>query len=120
MANTAIFVGFGPPARAREPQALKLFNEALEFYSGLQERGEIESFEPVLLQPHGGDLRGFFLLRGDEEQLGRLPANEDFLRINARADLMVDGFGVVPAFIGESLVAQMAIYEAQVEEQLAS
>ena len=28
----------------------------------------IESFEPVFLEPHGGDLTGFILVRGDAEK----------------------------------------------------
>ena len=41
------------PVRAK-PQALELFNRALELYSDLRQRGEIESFEPVLLEPMEG------------------------------------------------------------------
>ncbi|MDP8942786.1 MAG: hypothetical protein M3N16_01490 [Actinomycetota bacterium] len=120
MADAAIFVGFGQPARAREPQALELLGRTLEFYSGLAERGEIESFEPVLLQPHGGDLAGFVLIRGSLDQVTALQANEEFLRLNARAGLVVESFGVVSAFVGEGLAAQLAVYEEQVREQLAA
>ena len=120
MADAAIFVGFGQAARAREPQALELFGEALAFYSGLQEGGQIESFEPVILQPHGGDLAGFLLVRGTLDQLTALQRSEGFLRLNARANLVVDSFGVVPAYIGEGLQGQLGIYAEQVQEQLAS
>ena len=120
MAEAAIFVGFGQAARAREPQALELFREATAFYSRLQQEGRMESFEPVLLQPHGGDLAGFILLRGTLDQLTALQADEEFLRLNARAGLVVDSFGVVPAFVGEGLQAQFALYEEQVREQLSS
>jgi len=34
--------------------------------------GEIESFEMVLLEPHGGELGGFILLRGDQDKLARI------------------------------------------------
>ena len=63
MADSGLFIGFGAPVRGRERQAIKVFNEAFEYYSRLQQDGEIDSFEPVLLQPHGGELDGFFLLR---------------------------------------------------------
>jgi hypothetical protein len=56
---------FRRSVRGRERQALKVFGEAFEYYSRLQQEGEIESFEPVILEPHGGELGGFFLLRGD-------------------------------------------------------
>ena len=120
MADAAIFIGFGQAARAREPQALELFGRVLEFHRGLQQAGRIESFEPVLLQPHGGDLAGFLLVRGSLDQLTALQVDEEFLRLNARAGLVVDSFGVVPAFIGEGLQAQLALWEEQVREQLAA
>ncbi len=120
MADAALFVGFGQPARAREPQALDLFKEALRFYSQLQARGEIESFEPVLLEPHGGDLGGFILIRGRRDQLHQLRVREEFRRINARAGLVIDGFGVVDAYVGEGLDAQFELYEQQDHQQLSA
>ena len=72
--------------------------------------------QPVLLEPHGGDLGGFFLIRGSREQLDRLRADEEFRRISARAGLVVDGFGVVDA----GVEAQLSLYEQQVQEQLST
>ncbi len=47
--------------------------------------GEIESVEYVLLNAHGGDLNGFFLLCGDPEKLGRLSMAPEFQRLTMRA-----------------------------------
>ena len=58
MADSGLFIGFGAPIRGRERQAIKVFNETFEYYSRLQQEGEIESFEPVILEPHGGELNG--------------------------------------------------------------
>src|SRR5262249_39609499 len=116
MADTALFVGFGIPARGRERQALAVFNEALQLYGELQQRGEIESFEPVLLEPHGGDLGGFILLRGEREALARVRASDEFMRISVRAGLIVEGFGVVEGWVGERLQSQMALYNDQLAE----
>lgn len=118
MADAGLFVGFGQPARAREQQALELFSRALDLYSELQARGEIDSFEPVLLEPHGGDLAGFILIRGTRDQLHELRQSEDFRRITARAGLVVEQFGVVDAHVGDGVSAQLAIYEQQMNEQL--
>ncbi len=120
MAAAALFIGFGQPARAREPQALDLLNEVLGLYSELAETGQIESFEPALLDPHGGDLNGFLLVRGSREQIDALRAREDFQRTVARAGLVLEGFGVVQAHIGEGLDARLSIYEQQVNEQLSA
>ena len=120
MAAAALFIGFGQPARAREPQALDLLNEVLGLCSELRATGHIESFEPVLLEPHGGDLNGFLLVRGSPEQLAALRARDDFRRAVARAGLVLDGFGVVDAHIGEGLDARLSVYEQQVNEQLSA
>ena len=63
MADFGLFIGFGPPVRGgRERQRLAVFNEVLEYLTGLQQQGEIESFETVLLElATGGDLNGFGL-----------------------------------------------------------
>jgi hypothetical protein len=116
MADSGIFVGFGYPVRGREGQATKIFGEAFEYYSRLQREGEIESFEPVLLEPHGGELGGFFLLRGDKDKLARVRGSEEFERITTRGQIAVEHIGIVSAYLGERLMSQMAVFGQQVEE----
>ena len=116
MADTALFVGFGLPVRGREKQAVTVFGEAIAYYTGLQEGGEIESFESVLLEPHGGDLGGFFVLRGDQSQIARVRDSDDFAALNTRAGLVVENFGVVGGLVGDRLAAAMARYQAALGE----
>lgn len=116
MASSGLFVGFGQPVRGRERQAIGVFNEAIGYYTRLQQKGEIESFEPVFLEPHGGDLGGFILLRGEAERLARVRTSEEFARLSARAGLVVEGFGVVGAELGERLAGQVSLYEEQLSE----
>jgi len=37
---------------------VRVFNESVAYWGGLQGDGKIENFEVVLLSPHGGDLGG--------------------------------------------------------------
>jgi hypothetical protein len=111
MAEAGLFTGWGPPVRGREAKGLDVFNEALSFYGKQQESGAIESFEVVFLAPHGGDLAGFILVRGSEEQIASLRASDDFQRLNTRAGLIVERFGVVDAVVDEAIGAQMAVYQ---------
>jgi hypothetical protein len=111
-----INIGFGLPVRGRERQAVKVFGEALEYYARLQQQGEIESFETVLLDPHGGDLGGFTLVRGDPDKLAGIRTSEEFLRLNIRADLITEGFGVIGAVLGEQVGTLMGVYTEQVED----
>jgi hypothetical protein len=116
MADSGLFIGFGAPVRGRERQAIKVFNEVFEYYSRLQQEGEIESFEPALLEPHGGELGGFFLLRGDRAKLARIRGSEEFERLIARGQLITENLGVVDASLGDRLMSQMGVFSAQVEE----
>jgi hypothetical protein len=99
MAESGLFIGWGDVRTGRDAAATKVFGEALAYWPTLQAAGEIESFETVGLGAHGGDLTGFFLLRGDPERLGRLSMAPEFVRLIQRANAVVEGLGVVPALL---------------------
>ena len=116
MTTGALVIGWGPAVRGREHKALQVFNETIQFYRQLQQQGTIESFESVGLEPHGGDLLGFTLVRGDREKLNALRTSEEFLRLTNRVGLVVDNFSVITAFIGEELRHLYADYRTQASE----
>src|SRR6266508_3729336 len=116
MADFGLFIGFGYPVRGRERQAVKVFNEAMEYYGRLQQQGEIESFESVFLEPHGGDIGGFTLVRGDRDKLASIRTSDEFARLSTRAQLIVEGFGVVGANLGERIGTLMGIFNEQAEK----
>ena len=103
MADAVIFLGWNRPSVGREQQAMQVFQKSLEFYTKLQTEGRIESFEPVILSSHGGNLNGFVLLRGDAEKLSEIRRDETFVDIVIEAEYCVDGFGHVDGYIGEGL-----------------
>ena len=114
MADAGLFIGWGQVVRGREDRALDVFNETIELYGQMQSDGRIESFEVCLLQPHGGELGGFELIRGSEDQIDALRRSEDFERINTKASLVVDDLGIVDMLIGEGLGRAMAIYQEEI------
>jgi hypothetical protein len=116
MADAGLFLGWGPPIPGREAKGLEVFGEAIEFYGNLQQKGRIESFEAVLLEPHGGELGGFFLIRGSVEQMSALRVDEAFERLTTRASFIVADLGVVGAYIGDGLARAMGIYQQQIGE----
>jgi hypothetical protein len=116
MADAGLFVGWGEPVRGREGPGLQVFTEALEYDARLQQEGRIESFEVFLLEPHGGDLSGFVVLRGTPEQIDAVQRDPDFERQIARAGMIVQSLGVVRAYLGDSLGRQIALYEEAVGE----
>ena len=116
MANAAIFVGWGVPWIGREAAALQVFQEAVQYWAGLQQQGTIESFEAVQLEPHGGDLAGFCLIKGDRQQLSQLRYTAEFQRLNARAGTVVANFGIVDAHIGEDMQQLFGLYQQAATE----
>src|SRR5688572_3997716 len=116
MAEMGVFIGWGAPVRGREAKGLEVFNEAVAYWGRLDQEGVIESFEVVLLYPHGGDLYGFAILRGSGESLDRLRASDEFNRLITRAGLVVEGLGVVSAALGDSLGPQVEQYRQAVGE----
>ena len=113
MADAGLFIGWGEVVRGREDRALEVFNETIEFYGQMQSDGRIEDFEVALLEPHGGELQGYALLRGSEEQIDALRRDEDFQRLMTQAALIVDGLGIVPALIGATLGRAMGVYQEE-------
>jgi hypothetical protein len=116
MAGDALFIGWGPVVRGRELKSLEVFQEALGYYGKLQQEGRIEGFEPTLIAPHGGDLAGFILIRGERGKLDEVRTSEEFQRITVRAAMVVDDIGVIDAYTGEALAQQMARFQAVAKE----
>ncbi|HSZ68797.1 MAG TPA: hypothetical protein VK756_00400 [Solirubrobacteraceae bacterium] len=116
MAGEAMFLGWGPVVRGREQTALKVFQETLEYYGRLQQAGQIESFEPVLIAPHGGDLAGFVLVRGERAKLDEIRSSDEFERAVTRAASVVDNVGVINAFTGDVLGQAMGRFQAASQE----
>jgi hypothetical protein len=114
MADAGLFVGWGEVVRGRESQAVEVFNETMTYFTGLQDDEVIESVEPVFLEPHGGDLQGFFFLRGDPEKLAALRVDDEFQAAIIRAGLVVDNVGVVGASMGARLQSLMETYVSQI------
>jgi hypothetical protein len=110
MAGEALFVGWGPVVRGREQFALRVFQEAVGYYGELQEKGEIERFDAYLLDPHGGDLAGFFLIHGERSALDSIRSSAEFRRLMVRAGSVIDNLGVVSASTGDALGGQMALF----------
>jgi hypothetical protein len=117
MAGEALFLGWGAVVRGREQLALEVFQEAVGYYGNLQADGQIERFDAFLLEPHGGDLAGFFLIYGEPSALEAVRTSPEFRRLIGRAGAVVDNLGLVNAFSGDALGQQMALF-GEISQQL--
>jgi hypothetical protein len=110
MPDRSVFIGFGQPVRGREERAVEVFNEFVGMFGRMQAAGRIEDMDVTLLDPHGGDLGGFFMVHGSPEQCSALQMDEEFRRACTDAGLIVENFGVVPAATGAAVAEEMAMY----------
>ena len=110
MTDRALFVGFGVPVRGREERAVEVFGQFVEMIGRMQADGRIDSMDVTLLDAHGGDLGGFFMLHGTDAQCAALTSDEEFRRAAIDAGLVVDNFGVVSAVTGEGVMREMGMY----------
>ncbi len=60
---------------------MQLWQKSMEFYGGLQSNDRIDSFEPVILSSHGGDLNRYMLLRGNADKLADVQEDDIFRNI---------------------------------------
>ena len=111
MADSVLFIGWNRARTGREKEALEAFGSSMAMYARAVESGAIEGFEPVLLDLHGGDLNGFILVRGSAEKLDAFRRSDEFRELLARADMSVEGIGVVPGFTGEGLQKELARWQ---------
>src|SRR6185436_2316735 len=89
MADHGLFVGWGAVVPGREAKSLDVFGQVVELYGKLQADGRIESFDVAFLEPHGGDLEGFALIRGTREQMDAVQTDPDFRSSLTRGAMVV-------------------------------
>jgi hypothetical protein len=114
MADSVLFVGFDSPVRGREERAVESFNDVVGMFGQMQQEGRVEGFDTVFLDPHGGDLGGFFLLRGTADQMDAVRHDDEFRRQMTIAQLLVDGLGFVDGQINEGIAREMQTYQEAV------
>jgi hypothetical protein len=86
-----------------------VFGEASDYWKKLQDAGDIESTDVLMLESHGGDLTWFAVLKGDTQHLGSVHAREEFPKLITRADLVVEGFSVVNATSSDAAAVQIGM-----------
>jgi hypothetical protein len=116
MAEAALYIGWGTPARGREKEALGVFNESMQYYGRLQRDGKLENVEVAILNPTGGDVGGFFLLRGTAQQVDSLRRDDEFQELVNRVQMIADGLRITDAIVDEGIAQQITRYDKVVAQ----
>jgi hypothetical protein len=110
MASNVILFGWKRSIPGREKVSAQHFDEYVKYLVGLQQKGAIQGFETVLLDIHGGDLNGFFLIKGESAKLDALMSTTEWVTHITRASLHLDGSGVVRGVTGNDVMERMALW----------
>jgi hypothetical protein len=110
MANYGIFVGWNRSIGGYEAAAFEVFQSFLGYLGQQQSVGNIENFETVLLEPHGGELNGFVLIRGDRQKLDAIRRTEEWRDLFMRGVQTVDQLGAVGGVLGDSVSGEIQRY----------
>jgi hypothetical protein len=110
MGNDVIFFGWNRSVPGREGLSAQHFQEFSQYLGGLQQAGAIDSFEAVLLNQHGGDLNGFFLIRGEGPKLNDLQDSDEWLIHQTRGGLHLEGSGAIRGVTGELVMQRMKLW----------
>lgn len=108
--SNLIFIGWNKAEVGRESKAHEHFGEFIGWCTELQSKGNIESFEPCILQAHGGDMNGFVVLRGQPAKLDDLVKSEQWIQHVMRGNLNLSGFGAVRGYAGNTLQTMMKAF----------
>ena len=110
MGSGVVLFGWNRSIPGREKVSAGHFAEFVKYLGGLQQQAVIQTFEIVFLDVHGGDLNGFFLMRGESAKLDALVSTTEWVTHMARASQHLDGAGVIRGVTGDEVMKRMAIW----------
>jgi hypothetical protein len=110
MSGNVIVFGWRRPLPGREKISGQHFQDFLQYLGGEKQKGNIESFDCVLLEPTGGDLTGFFLIKGESGKLSALTGSPDWIQHMTRAILHLDNAAVWRGVAGDMVQERMEIW----------
>lgn len=105
--HNALFMGWNRVVPGKESQAMELYQEVMAYWGQQQAAGKIESFQPVVLSPHGGDLNGFILVVGDVDNLNTIRKSEEYASLSMRMNLVCMNYGATSGYHGEAMAELM-------------
>jgi hypothetical protein len=103
MAEVALCTVWGDPIPGPEKQALNVYNEAMQYWAGLEQEGKIERFDVTVLALSGGDMAGFLVVGGTAKQIDPVCRSKEFQQYITRGQLVASHLSVARAYVDEGL-----------------
>jgi hypothetical protein len=114
VASNMVLFGWKRSLPGREQMSATHFQDFVAYLEGLQQSGAIGSWDSAFLNAHGGDLNGFFLIRGDPDQISSLIASDEWVNHMLRAGLHLDQPGAVTGAIGDLVNQRFAMWSSMI------
>jgi hypothetical protein len=114
MDRNVIFFGWNRAIPGREQISSAHFDEFVAYLGEQAEKGTIQSFDVVLLDTHGGDMNGFFLIRGEPTGLNSMVSSKEWVEHMTRASLHLEGAGAVGGVTGDQMMARMELWRKHI------
>ena len=112
----ALFLGWNRAVAGREMDSIELFGGFMKYVDGLKDAGTIESHEPYFLDYHGGDLNGFWLIRGERAKLDELTETDEWIQWTTKVQYTMEGFGVLRATSNSALQRRMTAFQKNIKK----
>jgi hypothetical protein len=110
MGANVVFFAWNRSIPGRERLSAEHFQEFVQYLQSLQQKGTIQSFDTVFLNAHGGDMNGFFLIRGETAKLDALVSGPEWETHMTRAALHLQGSGAVRGVTGDLVMERMNLW----------
>ena len=114
MGSNVVFFAWNRSIPGREAFSAAHFDDFVKYVTGLQQAGNIQSFDVALLDTHGGDMNGFFLLHGETAKLDALVSSAEWITHMTRASLHLEGAGAVRGVTGAAVMERMQLWTATI------
>lgn len=113
MTTNAIITSWGAAIPGREAQGLKVFMEAIEYFTGLQRNGEVTRFATYVGRDgslsHNG---GCMVVEGSAAQLSSVEQSEPYQRILLKAAHVVSDLSTSHFYTGEAVGARVQLLQS--------
>jgi hypothetical protein len=114
MDTNVVLFGWNRSLPGREHISAAHFEDFVKYLNGVKEDGGIRDYDVVFLDPHGGDLNGFFLIRAESKKLDTLLSSAEWITHMTRASMHLNSPGAIRGVTGERVAERMALWAGSI------
>jgi hypothetical protein len=98
----------------RERESVAHFSDFVGYLTRIQGEGLIASFEPILLEPNGSGIVGFFLIRADPSKLDPMMNSNEWNEHIVRSMFHLDEPALLYGGSGAMVEQRMTLWSARI------